>query len=80
MKIKNCQVTYVPEKLKNLLGFKGGYLSELWQVVTKIELEDGSFGIGLGVQSVLWSDSQVFTSNSEYQGNEYMLSLTIGEV
>ena len=35
-----------------------------------------SYGVGVGVQSVLWSDAGVFTTNSEEQGNAYMYEVT----
>ena len=75
MKIIKAKCTYFPEKLKAPFGFKGGYLSELWQVVCRVE-SDGFYGVGVGVQSVLWSDSAVFTSNTEEQGNAYMCQVT----
>ncbi len=75
MKIIKTDSTYIPEKLKAPFGFKGGFLSELWQVVCRIDTEK-SYGIGVGVQSVLWSDATVFTTNSETQGNEYMYEVT----
>ena len=47
---------------------------------------EGGIGIGLGVQSVLWSDSAVFLKYGEAKSNElmfsvtkYALSLTAGE-
>ncbi len=75
MKIVKTDSRYIPEKLKAPFGFKGGYLSELWQIVCRIETEKAQ-GIGVGVQSVLWSDATVFTTNSETQGNEYMYEVT----
>ena len=75
MRIIKTDSRYIPEKLKAPFGFKGGYLSELWQVVCRIETEK-AYGIGVGVQSVLWSDAAVFTSNSEEQGNKYMYEVT----
>ena len=39
MKIIKAKCTYFPEKLKAPFGFKGGYLSELWQVVCRVESE-----------------------------------------
>ena len=75
MKIIKTSSTYIPEKLKAPFGFKGGYLFELWQVICRIESENG-FGEGVGVQSVLWSDASVFISNSEEQGNRYMYEVT----
>ena len=57
-------------------GFKGGYLSELWQSVVKLENNKGQSGIGLGTQSTLWSDASVFTGNSESAGNSMMFLVT----
>ena len=64
------------EPLVRPFGFKGGYLSELWQAIACLESESGLRGIGLGTQSVLWSDAAIFTSRPEKDGNELMLSLT----
>jgi L-alanine-DL-glutamate epimerase-like enolase superfamily enzyme len=57
-------------------GFKGAYLSELWQTVVKLEDSAGHVGLGLGSQSVLWSDAAVFTSNAEAAGNSQMYLTT----
>lgn len=65
------------EPLLNPFGFKGGYLSELWQIATRIESKNGHQAIGLGTQSVLWSDSQVFSTLPEPGGNALMYALTI---
>jgi L-alanine-DL-glutamate epimerase-like enolase superfamily enzyme len=64
------------EPLSKPFGFKGGYLTELWQSVVKLESKRGSSSIGLGTQSVLWSDSGVFSSHSETEGNLLMFMLT----
>lgn len=71
MRISKVDVGFKPEPILRPFGFKGGYLSELWQ--TKVEL-DGC--IGLGVQSVLWSDEAVFAAHSERESNELMFALT----
>jgi len=70
----NCN--FEREPLISPFGFKGGYLSELWQSVALVESDSGHRGIGLGTQSVLWSDGGVFTSNSESAGNSLMYMLT----
>ena len=75
MKILKAKCTYFPEKLKAPFGFKGGYLSELWQVICRLDSSE-HYGIGVGVQSVLWSDADVFTSNSEFDGNMFMYKTT----
>jgi len=73
--IKKTDLKLVIEPLKAPFGFKGGYARELWQVVVKVE-SDTNFGIGLGVQSTLWSDASVYASNSYCAGNSYMLLIT----
>src|SRR5690606_21693195 len=57
-------------------GFKGGYLTELWQVVSRIRSDSGNEGIGLATQSVLYGDAAVFEKNSEANGNALMYVLS----
>jgi L-alanine-DL-glutamate epimerase-like enolase superfamily enzyme len=57
-------------------GFKGGYMSEIWQAAVRVESESGRSRVGLGTQSVLWSDAAVFASRSESAGNALMYSIT----
>jgi len=56
--------------------FKGSGVSEIWQAVARLESEEGLTGIGLGTQSVLWSDSKVFFAHSENGGNALMYAMT----
>jgi L-alanine-DL-glutamate epimerase-like enolase superfamily enzyme len=76
IKISKTQSRVEREPLKAPFGFKGGYLSELWQVIVRLESEAGKQGLGLGTQSTLWSDAGVFTSNDETTGNEFMFRMT----
>lgn len=64
------------EPLRQAYGFKGGSLSELWQSAVQLKSENGSSGLGVGTQSVLWSDAAVFSRFGEAGGNELMYSLT----
>ena len=64
------------EPLKAPFGFKGRSLSELWQVAARLESDSGGIGIGVGTQSVLWSDAAVFTQQDEEGGNRLMFQLT----
>lgn len=64
------------EPLLGLFGFKGGYLSELWQGIVRLGDDDGRSGIGLGTQSVLWSDGDIFASHPEAVGNCMMFMAT----
>ncbi|MBP1990724.1 enolase C-terminal domain-like protein [Paenibacillus eucommiae] len=64
------------EPLLSPFGFKGAYLSELWQSAVGLRGADGAYGIGVGVQSVLWSDSKVFEQHGEAAGNQLMSDIT----
>lgn len=64
------------EPLQLPFGFKGGYVSELWQTSALLETEAGHRAVGLGVQSVLWSDAAVFADHSESGGNALMFAVT----
>lgn len=76
MKIIKTDCNFIREPLKNPFGFKGGYLSELWQTTAYMQSQSCNEATGLGTQSTLWSDSQVFTSNSESSGNSMMFLMT----
>jgi len=64
------------ELLAAPFGFKGGYLTELWQTAVKLVGDDGSAGLGLGIQSILWADPGVFSRYSELHGNTLMHQIT----
>ncbi|MEI6423403.1 MAG: L-alanine-DL-glutamate epimerase, partial [Lentisphaerota bacterium] len=70
----NCN--FEREPLAGPFGFKGGYLSELWQSAVYLKNSSGQSGIGIGTQSVLWSDSEVFISYPEAVGNSMMFMTT----
>lgn len=75
IKIKNCRIDFIREKLISPFGFKGKYLTELWQTVVKIESEDFS-AVCPTVESVLWSDSNVFGDNSPSASSAMMMLVT----
>ncbi len=75
MKIISTNSNFVREPMAAPFGFKGSYLTELWQTVAKLSTAEHT-GIGVGVQSVLWSDSAVFSTASEAGGNGYMFAMT----
>ena len=64
------------EPLATPYGFKGGYVTDLWQTVARLQSTSGKHSIGLGTQSVLWCDAQVFMNHSESGGNALMYALT----
>jgi L-alanine-DL-glutamate epimerase-like enolase superfamily enzyme len=76
IEVINSAVSYEREPLIRPFGFKGGYLSELWQVAVKLQSASGKTGIGLATQSVLYGDEHLFARYGETKGNEMMLSVT----
>ncbi len=75
-KIISTKLTHRPEPLHHSFGFKGGALTELWQVYVTLTLDDGTAAKGESIQSVLWSDSRVFAQLGQQVGNERMLAVT----
>ncbi|MRG48347.1 L-alanine-DL-glutamate epimerase [Chitinophaga sp. SYP-B3965] len=63
------------EKLNGPFGFKGGYLSELWQAVSKLKSASGESAIGIATQSILYADADLFVDNTETGGNALMFVL-----
>ena len=64
------------EALIRPFGFKGGYMSEIWQTMAMMKSTSGNEKIGLCTQSVLWSDARVFASHSESAGNALMYNIS----
>jgi len=76
IRINKTRCGYEREPLIAPFGFKGRYLTELWQVVALMESESGAVGLGLGTQSPLWSDARVFAEHTEAESNDLMYQLT----
>jgi len=74
--IKHTSLGFKREPLQAPFGFKGGYVNNIWQIAVLIQDDEGNEGLGLGIQSVLWSDSNVFTAFSPSGGNSAMLLMT----
>ncbi|MGI6165444.1 MAG: enolase C-terminal domain-like protein [Limnochordia bacterium] len=74
--ISRVGLNFEREAMSSPFGFKGNALTELWQVVALLENDAGASGIGLGVQSVLWSDAQTFARYPESVGNGMMFLMT----
>lgn len=75
-KIRTTALGYQQQPLRQDFGFKGGSLTELWQVFCTITTDCGISAVGQSVQSVLWSDSAVFSRWGQRGGNEKMYALT----
>jgi len=76
IRIKKVSTNFEREPLIRPFGFKGGYMSEIWQSAARLESDSGAHAIGLCSQSVLWSDAEVFASHSESGGNALMYAMT----
>jgi L-alanine-DL-glutamate epimerase-like enolase superfamily enzyme len=75
IRIKNVDLNFEREPLFPY-HFKGSYVAELWQTAAWLESESGIHKIGLGAQSVLWSDAKVFAAHSVSGGNALMYNMT----
>jgi L-alanine-DL-glutamate epimerase-like enolase superfamily enzyme len=76
IKIQQVDSAYECEPLIRPFGFKGGYLTRVWQTAARLRSDSGLAAIGIGTQSVLWSDAEVFAAHSEEEGNRLMYRLT----
>lgn len=76
IKIAGVSSNFEREPLIRPFGFKGGYMTEIWQSVSYLKSDSGLHSIGLCSQSVLWSDASVFSANSESGGNAIMYAIT----
>lgn len=74
--IKGVNANFEREPLIRPFGFKGGYMTEIWQSIAYLESDSGNHSIGLCSQSVLWSDASVFAAHSESGGNSLMYAMT----
>jgi len=75
-RVARTDSTFEREPLLRPFGFKGGYMSEIWQAVVRMESDAGRSRVGLGTQNVLWSDAAVFAGRSEAAGNALMYAVT----
>lgn len=76
IKITKTSSNFEREPLIRPFGFKGGYMTEIWQTAAWINSASGIDKTGLCTQNVLWSDAEVFGSFSEAGGNSLMYSMT----
>ena len=76
IKIEKTNCNFERESFIRPFGFKGGYITEAWQSISAMTSSSGNTGLGIGTQSVLWSDASVFSSHSESGGNALMFAMT----
>lgn len=75
IRIKKTDIRFVREPLLAPFGFKGKYLTELWQTVVYIESDNFSAACP-GTISVLWSDANVFGDHSPEDSSALMRDVT----
>lgn len=75
IKIKNVNANFERESLRPY-KFKGSAITEAWQTAAYLESDSGNKAVGLGTQSVLWSDAKVFAAHSVNGGNALMFAMT----
>ena len=68
--IESVSNDFERESLVRPFGFKGGYMTEIWQVASCLRSSSGIQKVGLCSQGVLWSDASVYSSNSESGGKQ----------
>ena len=73
--IRSCDLEFVREPLKAPFGFKGRYLTELWQTVVKLK-SDNFTVTSPCVESVLWSDAAVFGEHPPALSSALMMTVT----
>ncbi|MFC6098916.1 mandelate racemase/muconate lactonizing enzyme family protein [Olivibacter domesticus] len=76
IQIAKTDSNFEREPLIRPFGFKGAYLTELWQIITRLTSTSGITCIGLSTQSVLYGDADLFVKNTEAAGNTLMYALT----
>lgn len=76
IQIVNSDSNFEREMLIRPFGFKGGFLTELWQTASRLESGSGISKTGIATQSVLYGDPDVFAAHSEAGGNALMYALT----
>ena len=76
LSIEAVDSNFEREPLIRPFGFKGGYMSEIWQTMAMMKSTSGVAKLGLCTQSVLWSDASVFASHSESAGNALMYNIS----
>ncbi|MGB3588159.1 MAG: L-alanine-DL-glutamate epimerase, partial [Tunicatimonas sp.] len=74
--IEQVSSTFEREPLATPYGFKGGYMTDVWQAVARLQSSSGKYSVGLGTQNTLWSDSAIFLNHSESGGNALMYAMT----
>ena len=74
--IADTDSNFEREPLIRPFGFKGGFMTEIWQTAAMLQGASGTRKVGLCTHSVLWSDAAVFEAHSPAGGNAIMFTMT----
>lgn len=75
IRVTGVDSNFEREPLIRPFGFKGGYMTEIWQTAARMQSDSGLHRVGLCTQNVLWSDAAVFAQQTESGGNALMYAL-----
>ena len=64
------------EPLIRPFGFKGGYMTEIWQSAAMLQGGSDIRKVGICTHNVLWSDAAVFAAHSPAAGNAIMFAIS----
>ena len=76
VEISATGLAFEREALVRPSGFAGGYMTEFWQSVARVESPSGQHAVGLGTQNVLWCDPAVLAHFAESGANSLMHAVT----
>ncbi|MFA7490173.1 MAG: hypothetical protein WCY58_05390, partial [Mariniphaga sp.] len=76
IQISEVNSKFEREPLIRPFGFKGSYMTEIWQTASWMKSSSGFSKVGLCTQNVLWSDADVFAQYTESGGNPLMYTMT----
>ncbi|MEE2658940.1 MAG: L-alanine-DL-glutamate epimerase [Candidatus Latescibacterota bacterium] len=75
MKIVDYDLDIQREPFAKPFAFKGSAFHEKWNLVVRLQGDDGGQAFGVGGLAALWSDSEVFAAHSEIGGNALMVAI-----
>ena len=75
MKIVDYDLDIQREPFAKPFAFKGSAFHEKWNLVVRLQGDDGGQAFGVGGLAALWSDSEVFDAHSEIGGNALMVAI-----
>lgn len=76
IRVTRVDTEFEREPLIRPFGFKGGFMTGIWQTASFMASDTGKHSVGICTQNVLWSDAAVFAAHSESGGNALMYAMT----